>query len=106
MIWFCGSATNPGPAGTPVCPAAAGGTVEGTIDATKVVGPTGQGVAASDFAEAIKAIRSGVAYANVHSTTFPAGEIRGQFRGRGSALLPPNGHKDDHDEDHDNQGKK
>lgn len=104
MIWFCGSATNPGPAGTPVCPAAAGGTVEGTIDASKVVGPTGQGIAPSEFAEALKAIRSGIAYANVHSTTFPGGEIRGQIRGPGNSPLAPAGQNDDHN--HDNQGTK
>ena len=104
MIWFCGSAATPGPSGTPVCPAAAGGTVEGTIDASKVVGPAGQGIAASEFAEALKAIRSGVAYANVHSATFPGGEIRGQVRGRGKFLLAAAGQEDDHD--HDNQSKK
>jgi hypothetical protein len=28
----------------------------------------------------VKAIRSGVAYVNVHSTLYPGGEIRGQLR--------------------------
>lgn len=107
MIWLCGTATNPGPAGTLPCPAPSGGTVEGTIDASKVVGPAAQGIAASEFAEALKAIRSGVAYANVHSTAFPGGEIRGQIHGRGKSLLAPNGQNDDHDEhDRGNQDKK
>ena len=32
------------------------------------------------FAEALRAIRAGVAYANVHTTTWTGGEIRGQIR--------------------------
>jgi hypothetical protein len=43
-----------------------------------VIGPAGQGVAAGEFAEVLQAIRAGAAYANVHTTNFPAGEIRGQ----------------------------
>src|SRR2546421_727237 len=35
-----------------------------------------------DFASLVKAIRSGVTYANVHSPKFPSGEIRGQIDGR------------------------
>lgn len=80
MIWLCGTATNPGPAGTPVCPAA-GGTVTGTIIAANVVGPAGQGIAVGAFADALAAIEKGLAYANIHSTLAPGGEIRGQIRG-------------------------
>jgi len=32
------------------------------------------------FAEVVAALRSGNAYANIHSPTFPAGEIRGQIK--------------------------
>jgi len=32
------------------------------------------------FDEAIRAMRSGLAYANVHTVTFPTGEIRGQLK--------------------------
>ena len=32
---------------------------------------------AAGFAEMIKAMRAGAAYANVHTTLFPTGEIRG-----------------------------
>ena len=53
--------------------------VTGTITAADIVGPTGQGIAAGDFEELVRAIRAGVTYANVHSTTFPGGEIRGQI---------------------------
>jgi len=54
--------------------------VEGTITAANVIGPTGQGIAAGEFAELVRAIRGGVTYANVHSTKFPTGEIREQIK--------------------------
>ena len=79
-IWLCGSGTNPGPAGTPLCPQSAG-TVIRTVTAANVVGPAGQGIAAGEFAEILDAMQAGVAYANVHTSAFPGGEIRGQIRG-------------------------
>jgi len=42
-----------------------------------------QGIAAGDLAAALQAIGQGEGYANVHSTQFPAGEIRGQVRVKG-----------------------
>ena len=69
---------NNGPAGTPACPVP-GGTVSGTITAAQVVGPAAQGIAPGQFAELVNAIRAGAAYANLHTTTFAAGEIRGQI---------------------------
>jgi hypothetical protein len=59
------------------CPAS--GEVTGTIRPTDVVGPAGQGIAAGEFGELVRAIRNGVTYANVHTQTFGAGEIRGQI---------------------------
>ncbi|MGP1674230.1 MAG: CHRD domain-containing protein, partial [Candidatus Limnocylindrales bacterium] len=44
-----------------------------------VVGPTDQGIAPGEFAELVRAIRNGAAYANVHSTNFRSGEIRGNI---------------------------
>lgn len=81
-VWLCGTATNTGPAGTPVC--GPGGEdeaeAEGTLTMANVVGPAGQGIAAGEFAELVRAIKSGVTYVNVHSSTFPPGEIRGQIK--------------------------
>ena len=67
--------------GKPACPAGtwSEAVVTGTIVPSDVIGPAGQGIAAGEFAELVQAMRAGMAYANVHSTTFPAGEIRGQI---------------------------
>lgn len=82
MLWLCQSATNADPTGlAPACPQTAG-TVSGLIQAANVIGPAGQGVAATEMAEVLDALRAGVAYVNVHSSKFPGGEIRGQL-GRG-----------------------
>jgi CHRD domain-containing protein len=67
-----------GGGGKPDCPATAG-TVTGTIVAADVIGPAGQGIAAREFAELVRAMRAGAAYANVHTPTYPMGEIRGQI---------------------------
>ena len=90
--WLCDSATNPAPtppAGTPddvpVCPPAPTSqkvTVTGTITAGDVVGPANQGIAPTEIAELIAAIKFGAAYANVHSAQFGGGEIRAQLGGR------------------------
>jgi hypothetical protein len=47
--------------------------------AADVIGPTTQGIEPGAFAELVRAMRAGVTYTNVHSTKFPAGEIRGQI---------------------------
>lgn len=80
-VWLCSNlASPPTPAGVQPC-ATPSGTVSGTIHAADVVGPTGQGIAPGEYAELAAAIRSGMTYANVHSTKFPGGEIRGQIGG-------------------------
>jgi hypothetical protein len=67
----------------PACPSP-GGTVTGVIDAADVIGPAGQGIAAGQMDELLRAIRAGVTYVNVHSTpTYAGGEIRGQIKGGG-----------------------
>jgi len=80
-VWLCQTATNPAPAGTspPTCPAP-GGTVSGTIHASDVIGPTAQGIAPTEFGELVRALRASATYANVHSSKFPGGEIRGRIK--------------------------
>jgi hypothetical protein len=77
-FFLCSNLGN-GPAGTQACPAPPA-EVTGVIDATLVVGPAGQGIEAGAFAEIVAAIKAGTAYANVHTTKWPGGEIRGQLR--------------------------
>jgi hypothetical protein len=54
--------------------------VTGVITPDHIIGPTGQGIEATSFAEIAAALRNGTAYANVHSSRWPAGEVRGQLR--------------------------
>jgi CHRD domain len=77
--FFCSNLGN-GPEGTPPCPPAPA-TVSGTIEPEDVIGPAGQGIAAGEFDELVDAIRAGFTYANVHSSLYPAGEIRAQLEG-------------------------
>jgi hypothetical protein len=97
MVFLCSNAATiqQGP-----CPddGTGSGKVSGTLTAADVVGPGAQGIlkegtgtgtigplgapdtADNAFAEVIKAIQSGESYTNVHSLTFPSGEIRGKNR--------------------------
>jgi hypothetical protein len=85
VVWLCQTEGTPAPEVardpkiTPFCPAE--GTVEGTITPAQVLAQTAQGIAAEEFDELVDAIRAGATYANVHSTLFPPGEIRGQIPG-------------------------
>jgi hypothetical protein len=81
-VWLCktDATAASAPADTPFCPDPRNGTVEDEFTAADVIGPSGQGVDAGEFAELIRLMRSGVTYANVHSTKYAPGEIRGQIR--------------------------
>jgi hypothetical protein len=72
MFFLCGGG------GKPACPNSEA-TVTGTVNASNVIGPTGQGISPGEFDEVIRAMRNGVSYANVHTVTYPSGEIRGQI---------------------------
>ena len=81
VIFLCQTTTNPDPTGlAPECPQ--DGSVTGTITAANVIpgGTASQQLPAGDLAAVITAIRAGAAYANVHTTPSPGGEIRGQIR--------------------------
>ena len=80
IVYLCDN-TGKAPNGTPACPSS--GTVSGTVTAVDVNPPnspapvTGQGIAAGNFAGLVGAIEHGDAYVNVHTSSFPGGEIRG-----------------------------
>jgi len=84
VVWLCQTQGTRAPAAvdaaTPFCPGAREGTVSGTFNAAQVLAQSTQGIDAGQFDELIRAIRAGAAYANVHSTTFTPGEIRGQIK--------------------------
>jgi CHRD domain-containing protein len=78
-LFLCTNLTPP--VGVPVpppCPVTAG-TVTGTLTAADVIALPAQSIdaGAAGFAEMIKALRNGAAYANVHTVGHPSGEIRG-----------------------------
>ena len=82
--FLCNQSNPNAPAGTPACAKAAdlrSGTVEGTIEPSDVIGPTGQGIDPGQYGELLRAIRAGATYANVHSSKYPGGEVRAQLEG-------------------------
>lgn len=89
MVFFCGGG------GQDACPATTSGTIMGTITTASVVGPTGQGVTAGDFANVARAIRTGNSYANIHNANFPAGEVRGKIFAFGGSRHDGDDDRDD-----------
>ena len=78
-VFFCSNLTTPAPpAGTQACPAREA-SLSGTFTVQSVIGPAAQGIAAGDLDALVDAVRSRLTYANVHSTLFTSGEIRGQI---------------------------
>ncbi len=67
------------PANAPVTCPDVEGTIEGDITAANVIGPAGQGIEPGSFDEILRAMRAGHTYANIHTTRWTAGEIRGQI---------------------------
>jgi hypothetical protein len=88
VVFLCTNLTPPmGVPIPPPCPASPG-TVTGTRGAADVLPQPTQGISAGELAAVLKAIRKGLAYANVHTPVSTGGEIRGQISG-------------DHDHGHD-----
>jgi hypothetical protein len=81
VLFLCTNLTPP--SGVPIPPAcpAAPATVTGTLTAADVIAVGGQGIdsGTAGFAQILRAIRAGAAYANVHTTGRPSGEIRGSL---------------------------
>jgi len=81
VVWLCQTAGTPAPSVvasvTPECPPQ--GKVTGTIEASQVLAQGAQGFPAGSLEVLLSALRAGAAYANVHSSTFGPGEIRGQI---------------------------
>ncbi len=85
-VFLCSNLGN-GPAGTQPCPPSPA-TITGTLAAADVspnipatLAARNQGINTGEIEELIKAIRAGATYVNVHSTTWPGGEIRSQIDG-------------------------
>jgi hypothetical protein len=91
IAFLCGP--QPAAGDKPVCPQGQG-TVEGVIDAADIIGPAGQGIAAGELTEVIRALRKSAVYANVHTQQYTGGEIRGNIGGDNG-----NGKKRDRDDD-------
>jgi hypothetical protein len=81
VVWLCQTEGMKAPdavaAVTPFCPAS--GSVSGSITKDQVLAQALQGFPAGDFDALVRAIENGAAYANVHSTTFGPGEVRGHI---------------------------
>ena len=80
-VFLCQTEASPDPTGlAPRCPRR--GKVSGMLQSANMIeGPiVNQGIEPGQFNELIAAIRAGVAYVNVHSSTFLGGEVRGQLR--------------------------
>lgn len=92
VVWLCQTSAKPAPMSvasiTPPCgmsltPVNPGPgvtvTVTGTFTAANVLAVPGQNVPAGVFDAITDAITSNTAYVNIHTMTFPGGEIRGQI---------------------------
>jgi hypothetical protein len=83
VLDFCTTSLVTPPANVPLpptCPTPPF-TLTGTLTAAnlRTITPAIQAVGVNNFADAVTQILNGNAYANVHTTTFTGGEIRGQL---------------------------
>jgi CHRD domain len=85
-VFLCRTPPQAGPAppaqNPPVCPPTSG-TVSGTITPADIIQQVPErGIEPGKWDEFVAAVRVGHTYANVHSSRFPGGEIRGQINDR------------------------
>lgn len=81
VLFLCTNLAPPASVPTPqACPPAPA-TITGTLTKGDVIPRPAQGIDSGEagFAEMLEAIRAGAAYANVHTTVYPGGEIRGRL---------------------------
>jgi hypothetical protein len=81
VLDFCTTSQVTPPTGVPLpqtCPPAPF-RLTGSFTAVNLRPGAGASAGVNNFTDAVNHILSGDAYANVHSTTFPNGEIRGQI---------------------------
>jgi CHRD domain-containing protein len=87
VLFLCNTSAAPPPAPAPTPPLCrpAPATVTGTLTMANVIARPDQGIdpGAAGFAEMLEAIRAGAAYANVHTTSHPSGEIRARLHTHG-----------------------
>jgi hypothetical protein len=87
VLWLCQTATNVSPvASTPPCInpvdplSARANTVTGVLRGSDIVASAApNGVVAGELDEVIALMRAGKTYVNVHTSSFPPGEIRSQI---------------------------
>ena len=82
IAFICGTSTSTGPAETPACisDGQGNGLVVGTIRAEDILEVSDQGFPANDLDAFREAVQARATYLNVHTDTFPSGEIRGDFQ--------------------------
>ena len=88
VLWLCETTQNPNPnaaADTPSCLEndpldSRNGRVTGRLTAADIAASAApNGITAGEFDDVLKLIRAGLTYVNVHSVSFPPGEIRSQI---------------------------
>jgi CHRD domain len=89
-VFLCTNLGN-GPVGVQTCPDPPA-TISGTINPDQVspnipatAQAIGQGLGTGQIAELIKAMRAGTTYVNIHTVTWPGGEVRKQITGSPTA---------------------
>ena len=81
MVFLCQTASNPDPTGlAPLC--VNDGSVSATLTSANIIQAGNQGIGNGEFDEFVLALQGGSGYANVHTTNFTGGEIRGQVSGQ------------------------